>query len=342
MRAYQLPKGGAGIEALARVDLPQPKPQYRQVLVKVGACSLNFRDLGIVRGTYRMPVRDKVIPLSDGAGDVVEVGAGVTRVKVGDKVAGNFFQRWSGGEPSQTVQASALGGSIDGMLSEYAVLEEDGVVKIPAHLSIEEGATLPCAALTAWHAMVRHAGLIAGQTVLLQGTGGVSVFGLQFAHAMGVAAIITTSSDDKLNRARTMGAAHAINYKTTNYKTTPDWEKSAVEFTGGRGVDHVVEVGGQGTLAKSFAAIRIGGKISMIGGLSGAATELNPSLILARRANVQGISVGSTEMFEAMNAAIAANKIKPVIDKVFGFDEAQAAYRHMASGAHFGKIVIRV
>jgi NADPH:quinone reductase-like Zn-dependent oxidoreductase len=337
MRAYQLPKGGAGIEALARVDLPDPKPQHRQVLVKVGACSLNYRDLGIVRGTYRMPVRDKVVPLSDGAGEVVEVGAGVTRVKAGDKVAGCFFQRWPGGEPSQTVQASALGGSIDGMLAEYVVLEEDGVVKIPQHLSIEEGAALPCAGVTAWHAMMEHAKLIAGQTVLLQGTGGVSVFGLQFAHAMGVVAVITSSSDDKLKRAKTMGAAH-----TVNYKTTPEWDKAAVEFTGGRGVDHVVEVGGAGTLARSFGAIRIGGKISMIGGLSGAATELNPGLILGRRANVQGISVGSTQMFEAMNSAIAANKIKPVIDRVFGFDEAQAAYKHMASGAHFGKIVIRV
>ena len=171
-----------------RVDLPEPKPQHRQVLVKVAACSLNFRDLGIVRGTYRMAVRDKIVPLSDGAGEVVEIGAGVTRVKVGDKVAGCFFQRWPGGEPSQTVQASALGGSIDGMLAEYAVLEEDGVVKIPAHLSLEEGATLPCAAVTAWHAMMVHAKLIAGQTVLLQGTGGVSIFGLQFAHAMGVTA----------------------------------------------------------------------------------------------------------------------------------------------------------
>jgi NADPH:quinone reductase-like Zn-dependent oxidoreductase len=290
-----------------------------------------------VRGTYRMPVRDKIVPLSDGAGEVVEIGAGVTRVKVGDKVAGCFFQRWPGGEPSQNVQASALGGSIDGMLAEYAVLEEDGVVKIPAHLSPEEGATLPCAAVTAWHAMMVHAKLIAGQTVLLQGTGGVSIFGLQFAHAMGVVPIITSSSDDKLKRATALGAAH-----TVNYKTTPDWEKAAVAFTGGRGVDQVVEVGGAGTLARSFGAIRVGGKISMIGGLSGAATELNPGLILGRRANVQGISVGSMEMFEAMNAAIAANAIKPVIDKVFGFDEAQAAYQHMAAGAHFGKIVIRV
>ena len=337
MRAYQSPKGGAGIEALKRVDLPEPKPLYRQVLVKVAACSLNFRDLGIVRGTYRMPVRDNIVPLSDGAGEVIEVGPGVTRVKAGDKVAGCFFQRWPGGEPSPQVQASALGGSIDGMLAEYVVLEEDGVVKIPQHLSVEEGATLPCAALTAWHAMMQHAHLIAGQTVLLQGTGGVSIFGLQLAHAMGIAAIITSSSDEKLARAKTLGTAFGI-----NYKSTPEWDKAAVEFTGGRGVDHVVEVGGAGTLARSFGAIRVGGKISMIGGLSGAATELNPSLILAKRANVQGISVGSTQMFEAMNAAIAVSRIKPVIDRVFGFDDVQAAYRHMASGAHFGKIVVRV
>ena len=170
MRAYQLPKAGAGIEALTMVERPMPKPAYRQVLVKVAACSLNFRDLGIVRGTYRMSVQDHIIPLSDGAGEVVEVGAGVTRVKVGDKVAGCFFQRWSGGEPPPNVQANALGGSIDGMLAEFVVLEEEGVVKVPAHLSVEEGATLPCAGVTAWHALVEHGKLIAGQTILLQGT----------------------------------------------------------------------------------------------------------------------------------------------------------------------------
>jgi len=337
MRAYQLAKGGAGIEALAKVERPQPKPSHRQVLVKVAACSLNFRDLGIVRGTYRMPVRDNIVPLSDGAGEVVEVGAAVTRVKVGDKVAGNFFQRWPGGEPPLDVQQSALGGAVDGMLAEYVVLEEEAVVRIPAHLSLEEGATLPCAAVTVWHAMMEHAKLIAGQTVLLQGTGGVSVFGLQLAHAMGISAIITSSSDAKLAKAKQLGASHVI-----NYKTTPDWEKSAVEFTGGRGVDHVVEVGGAGTFTKSFGAIRLGGRISMIGGLSGPATEFNPALIMARRANIQGISVGSTQMFEALNRAITVARLKPVIDRVFGFDEAQAAYQHMASGAHFGKIVIRV
>ncbi|MGH6742408.1 MAG: zinc-dependent alcohol dehydrogenase family protein, partial [Bradyrhizobium sp.] len=220
MRAWQLSKGGAGIDALTKVERPQPKPSHRQVLVRVAFCSLNFRDLGIVRGTYRQPVRDNLIPLSDGAGEVVEVGSGVTRVKAGDKVAGNFFQRWPGGEPPLDVQQSALGGAVDGMLSEYVVLEEDGVVRIPAHLALEEGATLPCAGVTVWHAMMEHAKLVAGQTVLLQGTGGVSVFGLQLAHAMGIQAIITSSSDDKLAKAKTLGAAHGI-----NYKTTPDWEK---------------------------------------------------------------------------------------------------------------------
>ena len=338
MRAYQLPKGGAGIDALTVVDRPVPQPQYRQVLVKVAACSLNFRDLGIVRGTYRMPVRDNVIPLSDGAGEVVEVGAGVTRVKPGDKVAGSFFQRWPGGEMNAHETAvSALGGPIDGMLAEYAVLEEDGVVTLPQHLSLEEGATLPCAAVTVWHAMMQHAKLIAGQTVLLQGTGGVSIFGLQFARAMGISAIITSSSDEKLKRAKALGAAHCI-----NYKTTPEWDKAAREFTGGRGVDHVLEVGGADTLTRSFGAIRVGGKISIIGSVSGGATELNPGLIFAKRANVQGIYVGSTQTFEQMNAAIAANQIKPAIDRIFGFEETKAALQHMAAGAHFGKIVIRV
>jgi NADPH:quinone reductase-like Zn-dependent oxidoreductase len=337
MRAYQIPKGGAGIESVVRVERPDPKPGHRQVLVKVKACSLNFRDLGIVRGTYRVPIRENVIALSDGAGEVVDVGPGVLRVKVGDRVAGNFFQRWPGGESSPEVRGSALGGGIDGMLADYALLEEDGVVKVPPHLSFEEGATLPCAGVTAWHAMMEHAKLKAGDTILLQGTGGVSIFGLLFAKAMGVRAVITSSSDDKLARAKTLGAAFGI-----NYKTAPEWDQAAREFTGGAGVDHVIEVGGAATLTRSFGAIRVGGKVSMIGGLSGGATELNPGLIFSRRANVQGISVGSTQMFLAMNRAIEVNAIKPVIDKVFPFAEAQAAYKHMASGAHFGKIVIRV
>lgn len=337
MRAYQLPKGGAGIDALTIVERPPPKPLYRQVLIKVAACSLNFRDYGIVRGGYRMPVRENLIPLSDGAGEVIEVGPGVLRVKPGDKVAGCFFQRWPAGEPGPHMHASSLGGSIDGMLAEYAVLEEDGVVKLPAHLSAEEGATLPCAAVTAWYAMFHHAKLIAGQTVLLQGTGGVSIFGLQFARATGINAIITSSNDEKLKRAKALGATAGI-----NYKTTPEWDKSAIEANGGRGVDHVLEVGGKDTLTRSFGAIRLNGKVSIIGGLSGGAHELNPGLIFSKRANVQGISVGSMETFEQMNAAIAANAIKPVIDRVFGFNEVKAAFQHMGAGAHFGKIVVQL
>jgi len=337
MRAYQLPKVGAGIDALAIVDQPVPKPLYRQVLVRVAACSLNFRDLSIVRGRYHMQARDNVIPLSDGAGEVVETGPGVLRVKAGDKVAGAFFQRWPGGERGPHTAASALGGPIDGMLAEYAVLEEDGVVKLPEHLSLEEGATLPCAAVTAWSAIMHHGELVAGESVLLQGTGGVSIFGLQLARMMGISAVVTSSSEAKLERAKALGADHGI-----NYKTTPDWDKAARALTGGRGVDQVLEVGGAATLVRSFGAIRVGGKISIIGGLSGGATDFNAGLIFTRQANVQAISVGSTQMFEAMNAAIAANGIKPVIDCVFGFKEAQAAFRHMEAGAHFGKIVIRV
>jgi NADPH:quinone reductase-like Zn-dependent oxidoreductase len=333
MRAYRLQ--GTGIDALAKVDLPTPAPGPRQVLVKVAACSLNFRDLAIAVGSYRMPTKPNLIPLSDGAGEVVEVGAGVTRVKVGDRVAGCFFQRWIGGPPAADTHASALGGGLDGMLREHAVLEEDGVVKLPAHLSLEEGATLPCAAVTAWHALVEHARIAAGQTVLVQGTGGVSIFALQLARLMGARVIVTSSSDQKLARAKELGAAHGV-----NYKAVPEWEKAVVELTG-EGVDHVVEVGGPGTLAQSLRAIKVGGRITLIGVLSGAA-EINPMLIFSRRANVQGISVGSTQMFAALNRAIAVGGLKPIIDKVFAFDDAPAAYRHLQSARHFGKVVIRV
>jgi NADPH:quinone reductase-like Zn-dependent oxidoreductase len=334
MRAYQLPQPGS-IDALVEVDLPTPKPGPRQVLVKVAACSLNYRDLAIALGTYRMPTKPSLIPLSDGAGEVIEIGADVTRVKVGDRVAGCFFQHWIGGPPEPDTHLSALGGGIDGMLRDHAVLEEHGAVKLPAHLSYEEGATLPCAAVTAWHALAEHARIVAGQTVLVQGTGGVSIFALQFAHLMGAQVIVTSSSEAKLARAKALGATHAV-----NYKTTPEWQEAVVAVSGG-GVDHVVEVGGPGTLARSLRAIRIGGKITMIGVLSGAA-EINPMLIFSRRANLQGISVGSLQMFEAMNRAIAASGLKPIIDKVFAFDQAREAYRHLQSAQHFGKIVIRL
>ncbi len=332
MRAYQVKS--PGIDGLTPVELPQPKPGRRQVLVKVAACSLNYRDLAVASGTYRMPMKPNVIPLSDGAGEVVEIGAEVTRFKVGDKVAGNFSQRWEGGNPAADSGGHALGGSIDGMLAEYVVLEETGTVKLPAHFSLEEGATLPCAGVTAWHAVVEHGWTKAGNTVLVQGTGGVSIFALQFARALGAEVIVTSSSDEKLARAKKLGAKHGI-----NYKTTPEWDKAAAELTGG-GVDQVIEVGGAGTFMRSLGAIKVGGKISMIGVLSQPQGEFNPMMILGKRANIQGISVGSTQMFEAMNRAIAVNSLKPAIDKVFPFNETRAAFNYLKSAAHFGKVVI--
>ena len=334
MRAYRLQ--AAGIDGLAEVELPMPKPGPRQVLVKVAACSLNFRDLAIALGTYRMPTKPNLVPLSDGAGEVVEVGPGVTRVKAGDRVAGCFFQRWFGGPPAADTHVSALGGGLDGMLAEYVVLEEDGVVTLPAHLSrSRKPRRCPARRSPPGTRSPSTRASSPGQTVLVQGTGGVSIFALQFARLMGARVIVTSSSDEKLARAKALGAAHGV-----NYKATPEWDKAVVELTGG-GVDHVVEVGGPGTLARSLRAIRVGGKITLIGVLSGAA-EINPMLIFSRRANVQGISVGSTQMFEAMNRAIAASGLKPIIDKVFAFDEAPAAYRHLQSAQHFGKVVIRV
>ena len=332
MRAYQL--NAKGIDGLKQVELPQPSPGPRQVLVKVAACSLNYRDLAIVSGNYPMPVKENVIPLSDGAGEVVEVGPGVSHFKPGDKVAGNFWQRWYGGQPAPENVHHALGGSADGLLADYVVLDELGTVKLPAHLSLLEGATLPCAALTAWHAVVEYGATMPGSTVLVQGTGGVSIFALQFARAIGAEVIATSSSDEKLRRAKQMGAAHGI-----NYRATPEWDKAVVQLTHG-GVDLVVEVGGAGTLRRSLGAIKPGGKIGLIGVLSQPTGDFNPMMILARRANVQGISVGSTQMFEAMNRAITANHIKPVIDEVFAFSEVRAAFQHLQSATHFGKVVV--
>lgn len=334
MRAYQLPKSG-GIEALAMTELPRPQPDRRQVLVRVAACSLNYRDLAIVLGQYNAPMKPNVILLSDGAGEVVAVGADVTRAKVGDRVAGCFYQSWMGGPIRGERLAQALGGSYDGMLTECAVLEEEGVVQLPDHLSYEEGATLACAGVTAWQAVVDHGQVKPGDTVLVQGTGGVSMFALQFAKLAGARVIATSSSDDKLKRVRELGAAHTI-----NYKTTPEWDKAAVAYAGG-GIDQVVEVGGADTFARSLGAIRTGGKISMIGVLTREG-QVNPLMILGKRADIRGISVGSTEMFEAMNRAIAANKLKPVIDKTFPFDQAADAVRYLQSAKHFGKIVIKV
>jgi NADPH:quinone reductase-like Zn-dependent oxidoreductase len=334
MRAYEIQS--FGLDALSLTDRPEPNPGPGQVLVQMRACALNYRDLMVIKGTYNPKMRLPITPLSDGAGTVAAVGAGVTRVKVGDRVAATFMQDWVEGELTEAKGKSALGGGGTGVLAEYVVLQESGVVPVPAHLSDEEAATLPCAALTAWHALVVAGQVKAGDTVLLQGTGGVSIFALQFAKMSGARAIITSSSDPKLARAKPLGAADGI-----NYKTTPDWDKRARELTGA-GVDHIVEVGGAGTLARSFKAARPGGRIYLIGVLTGNAGAVNPVPVLMKALLVQGIFVGSRVMFEAMNRAIALHQLRPVVDQVFPFAEAREALRYMESGAHFGKVVIRM
>jgi NADPH:quinone reductase-like Zn-dependent oxidoreductase len=334
VKAYQI-QNNSGIDALSLVDLSEPQPDYGQVLIKVRATSLNYRDTAVVQGAYpgqKLPV----IPLSDGAGDVVAVGEGVTQVKVGDRVAGCFFQDWVAGKLTRQKIKSALGGAIDGMLAEFVVLNQEGVVLLPDHLSYEEGATLPCAAVTAWQALVTRGAIAAGETVLLLGTGGVSIFGLQFAKLHGARIIITSSSDEKLARARELGATETI-----NYKTTPNWEEQVYELTQREGVDQVIEVGGAGTLERSLRAVRVGGRVSLIGVLAGAG-EVNHTQILMKSIDVQGIYVGSREMFEAMNRAIALHQLKPIIDRIFPLAEAREAYHYLKSGTHFGKVVIQL
>jgi NADPH:quinone reductase-like Zn-dependent oxidoreductase len=335
MKCYIIPSA-KGIDSLTLVERPEPTPGPRQVLVRVRASSLNYRDLLTIEAQYaRAAPKPDLIPLSDGAGDVVAVGPGVAKVKVGDRVAGCFMQRWIGGPISDSPMASAMGGAIDGMLTELAALEEDGVVKLPDHLNFEEGATLPCAAVTAWHALVEIGHLKAGDIVQTQGSGGVSIFALQFAKMFGARVIATSSSAAKAARLTQMGAEAVI-----DYRATPDWDKETMRLTGGRGADIVVEVGGAGTLPRSFLAARVGGTIAVIGLLSGMAT-LDPMPILRRNLKVQGLYVGSTQMFEAMNRAIETAGLKPVIDKVFPFAQAKEAYRHLKSQNHFGKIVIK-
>lgn len=335
MKAYEIQS--FGFDGLKLTERPQPEPKANEVLVKMRAWSLNFRDLMMVSGRYNPRLRLPLVPLSDGVGEIVAVGSEVTRVKVGDRVAGTFFERWVSGELTDELSKTALGGGgRDGVLAEYVALHADGVVRVPDHLSDEEAATLPCAALTAWNALITQGKIKAGDTVLVLGTGGVSIFALQFALLSGARVIVTSSSDEKLARARALGAHEGI-----NYKTHPDWEEQARALTDGRGVDHVVEVGGAGTLAKSLRAVRRNGTVSLIGVLAGAG-EVNPIPILMNSLRVQGIYVGSREMFEAMNAALSLHQMRPVIDRVFPFAEARAAMEYMASGAHFGKVCLRM
>lgn len=333
MKLYRIEKE-FGIDELKLVEKEEPKPGRQQVLVNMRAASINYRDLLMIRGMYSRNLRLPLIPFSDGAGEVVAIGEDVTRWKPGDRVMSTFFQNWFSGPITDAGARSALGGDIDGVLTEYVALHEQGLVRIPEHLSFEEGATLPCAALAAWHAL-NTGGFTCGDTVLTLGTGGVSIFAVQFGKAAGARIIGTSSSDEKLKRLKEMGATEGINYKTEPY-----WDKKVRELTGGKGVDRVIEVGGAGTLGKSLTAVRVGGHVSLIGVLSGQKGEINPLPAIMKSVRIQGILVGSREMFEAMTRAVTAHQIRPVIDKIFPFSEVKEALHYMSSGAHFGKVVV--
>jgi NADPH:quinone reductase-like Zn-dependent oxidoreductase len=334
MKVYEVRQ--FGIENLVLVERAEAQPRANEVVVKFHAASLNYRDLMFVRGTYNPKARLPSVPFSDGAGEVVAVGADVKKWKIGDRVCPIFTQAWVEGSLSMEKRRTTLGaGDLDGVLREYGTFDESGLVKIPGHLSFEEAATLPCAAVTAWNALVVSGNLKAGDTVLTLGTGGVSVFALQFAKIHGARVIATSSSDKKLERAKELGADELI-----NYRKTPDWDNEVLSLTNRIGVDHVVEVGGAGTLSKSLNSVRIGGHVAVIGVLARTG-EFDPRSVLMKAVRMQGILVGSRRMFEDMNNAIEGNRLRPVIDKTFAFQEASEALRYMESASHFGKIVVR-
>jgi NADPH:quinone reductase-like Zn-dependent oxidoreductase len=308
-----------------------------QVAVAIKAVSLNYRDILVSQNTYFSPIPDGLVPCSDGAGEVVAVGKEVRGLSIGDRVATLFFPRWQSGPPEAASISGALGAEMDGALTEHFVNEESGLIKIPDAISFAEAATLPCAALTAWNALFEAGNLKPGQTVLLLGTGGVSIFALQFAKAAGARVIITSSDDSKLEHAQRLGADHGI-----NYKTFPDWAQEVLRLTAGQGVDVVVEVGGPGTLERSLMSLRTGGRIAYIGVLTGLAAQANPVMLIPKVASIHGIFVGNRAMFSAMLDAIARHGIQPVIDREFPFAEAPAALTRLRSGGHFGKIVIQV
>jgi NADPH:quinone reductase-like Zn-dependent oxidoreductase len=337
MRAWTLPPGCKSIDDLRQVERPEPRPGPGEVVVRVRAASLNYRDQAVVAGTYfGGTVMRELVPLSDGAGEVVAVGSGVTRVREGDRVATTFFQHPPG--VSAPAPPAPLGSPLDGVLVEQVALREDGVVSVPDGYSFEQAACLPCAGVTAWHALFRAGVPVrAGETVLVLGSGGVSIFALQLARAAGARVIATSSSDAKIERLKTLGAWGAI-----NYARTPEWGQEVLRLTAGRGVDCVIEVGGAGTLARSLQSLGRGGKVCLIGFLAGREGDSSPYPLMMKAGNMHGIFVGDRDMFEELTCAIEANAIEPVIDRVFPFDQAVEAYRHQASGAFVGKVVIRV
>jgi NADPH:quinone reductase-like Zn-dependent oxidoreductase len=336
VRAVEI-RDAFGLDHLAMVERPEPVAGPGEVLLAMRAAALNYRDLLMVRGLYNRRQPLPLIPCSDGVGEVLATGHGVTRAAVGDRVCVTFAQRWIAGRPTKDRIRSTLGGPLDGTLAERMVLSEDGVVAVPDHLSDEEAATLPCAALTAWNALVTEGHLAPGETVLIQGTGGVSLFALQLAVLAGARAIVTSSSDEKLERARALGAEAGV-----NYRETPEWGARVKELTGGVGVDHVLEVGGAETLKQSLLAVRLGGTVSLIGNLTGTTAEVALTTIFMQRVRLQGILVGDRESFEAMNRALAAARLRPIVDRTFPLEEAQAAFEYLAEGKAFGKVAIAI
>lgn len=336
MKAYEINE--FGIDNLTLAERDEPTPKGTEVKVKFHAASLNFRDLMMIKGAYNPRLKTPLVPFSDGAGEVTEIGESVTKFKVGDRVTPIFMQGWIDGAIDANKGRTALGGDLDGCLREFGTFDENGLVCIPDHFSYEEAATLPCAAVTAYHALFESGRMKSDDTILLQGTGGVSIFALQFAAALGTRIIITSSSGEKLERAKNLGATDFINYKQRE-----DWDKAVLDLTDKRGVDTVVEVGGAETISKAINAVKVGGHIAVIGVLSGTTGGLNPVNILMKSIRLQGIYVGSREMFEDMNRMLCQYvHIKPVIDKTFEFGEVKDALKYMENGEHFGKIVVKI
>jgi NADPH:quinone reductase-like Zn-dependent oxidoreductase len=327
-----------GLDHLKIKELPTPEPGPREVLVRLRAASLNYRDtLTVVGGYGSRQKREQLIPLSDGAGEVAAVGVGAEPWRAGDRVIGCLMPNWLGGELSEEKSMASLGGSVDGCAVEYRVFPATGLVRTPEHLSDVEAATLPCAALTAWSAAVTQGRIGPDDIVLTQGTGGVSLFALQFARLAGARVIATSSTAERMQRLQMLGASDVI-----NYRDVPDWGRVARTLTDGRGVDHVVEVGGAGTLAQSIRAVRVGGTVSLIGVLAGAKPDFNLALVVMQNIRLQGVTVGSRDQFERMLAAIAAHKLRPVVDRVFPLAEIRAAIEYLGAGRHVGKVCISI
>lgn len=329
MKMYLVSKGSTGLDGLKRAERDRPTPAANQVLVRMRAASLNFRDLAVLSGKYiRGPLANDTIPMSDGAGEIAAVGAGVREFAIGDRVVATFTQ----GDPP-----AALGSPLDGVLTEYALFDPKGLLRIPDHMSYEEAATLPCAGVTAWNALYHGKPLKPGDTVVTLGTGGVSIFVLQLAKLGGARVIITSSSDEKLERAKQLGADEAI-----NYKRHPDWEKQVLELTGGLGADKVVDLAGVGTLPHSYLAVGPGGEVLVIGVLTRPEGDLSPYPLMTKGATLRGIFVGGREHFDGLMKAVAVNGLKPIIDKTFEFDAAPRAFEYLKSAQHLGKVVIKI